>query len=149
MLFALCLFSAAAPFAHGEAVKNKTCELSITARGGRAVTLSVEIADTWKSRQTGLMFRKSLEKNRGMLFVFNDETVRSFWMKNTYIPLSIAYIDKRGVIKEIHDMKPLDTSVFYPSRNPAKYALEVNRGWFKENNIGVGCKLNINGCLGK
>jgi len=95
------------------------------------------------------MFRKNLPSDAGMLFVFESEQRLSFWMRNTYIPLSIAYIDARGVIREILDMAPLDDSVTYPSRYPVKYALEVNRGWFASRGITPGCRVIFNGCLGK
>ncbi|MBN1534921.1 MAG: DUF192 domain-containing protein [Spirochaetes bacterium] len=95
------------------------------------------------------MFRKGLDKNRGMIFMYSSEEYLTFWMKNTYIPLSIAYISGEGVIHEIYDMKPLDTSIVYPSRLPARYALEVNRGWFREHGITQGCRVNLYGCFGK
>lgn len=104
-------------------------------------TAAVEIADTEDKRNLGLMFRNYLDSNSGMLFVFKDANKRTFWMKNTYIPLSIAYISDDGTINEIYDMKPLDISVVYPSRRPAKYALEMNKGWFDKHNIAVGCKV--------
>ena len=70
-------------------------------------------------------------------------------MKNTFIPLSIAYVDKHGVINEIYHMKPNDSSITYPSKYPAMYALEVNRGWFNKNKITKGNKIIFNGCFGK
>ena len=128
---------------------NRLCDISISAGNNRAVPLQVEIADTYDSRQTGLMYRRELKENSGMLFVFENESRLNFWMKNTYIPLSIAYIDKTGIIKEIIYMKPLDISLTYPSSVPVMYAIEVNAGWFKKNNITAGCRINLNGCLGK
>ena len=116
----------------------RTCDLRITTAAGKNIRVMAEIADTEFRRMKGLMFRESMQENRGMLFVFEHEQHLSFWMKNTYIPLSIAYIDRRGVIMEIHDMKPLDTSITYPSKNPAKYALEVNQGWFRKHAINAG-----------
>lgn len=100
----------------------------------------VEIADSDYKRARGLMFRKSLERDRGMLFVFEDERKRAFWMENTLIPLSIAYIDSKGIIVSIHDMQPLDKKVVN-SLSGAKYALEVNQGRFKELKIKPGMKL--------
>lgn len=128
---------------------SRTCTLRAIDRDGRAVALTVEIADTERLRMTGLMHRKELPRGRGMLFVFDREQRMNFWMKNTLIPLSIAYIDRDGVIREIYDMKPLDISVTYPSAAPALYALEVNRGWFGSNNISAGCKIAFDGCIGK
>ncbi|OHD63197.1 MAG: hypothetical protein A2176_11520 [Spirochaetes bacterium RBG_13_51_14] len=127
----------------------RLCELRIMDPGGRAVLLHVEIADTEELRVKGLMNRRAMDPDRGMLFVFDRELNVSFWMKNTLIPLSIAYVRGDGVISEIYDMKPLDVSVRYPSARPARYAVEVNRGWFERKNIGPGCRIIFNGCLGK
>lgn len=115
----------------------------------KTIPLKVEIAETNESRAKGLMFRKKLNENYGMLFVFNREEKLNFWMKNTYIPLSIAYINKSGIITEILDMQPLDTTVTYPSQKPSKYALEVSKDWFKINNISAGCRIKFDGCFGK
>lgn len=105
-------------------------------------TITAEIADTEESRALGLMNRKSMEDDHGMLFVFNEERKLSFWMKNTLIPLSIAYISKNGEIKEIHKMYPLDESSVSSSRS-VMYALEMNQGWFEKNGITVGDKISI------
>lgn len=146
---AFFLFQLNLNFYKDVSAKNRLCALSISNKISKAVSLHVEIADTYDSRQTGLMYRKNLDENSGMLFVFDNESRLNFWMKSTYIPLSIAYIDKRGFIKEILSMKPLDISRTYPSSVPAMYALEVNEGWFKKNNISAGCRIDLNGCLGK
>ena len=113
------------------------------------VSLKVEIADSPSEREKGLMFRYSMPDDRGMLFVFENERNLAFWMKNTFIPLDIAYISARGLINEIYRMEPLDYSKVYTSKKPAKYALEVNAGWFKKNGIKPGMKMDFNGCLGK
>lgn len=111
--------------------------------------MKAEMADTENLRLTGLMHRSALGANEGMLFVFEKEQMLHFWMKNTSIPLSIAYIDKNGRIIDILDMKPFDISITYPSSRKALYALEMNRGWFGNNNIMTGCKLILDGCIGK
>lgn len=101
---------------------------------------AVELATTPAERAKGLMFRESLPKNRGMLFVFEMQQPLSFWMQNTSIPLSIAYIDENGVIIDIIDMKPFDlTSI--PSSQPARYALEVNQGEFRRKGIRPGNRI--------
>ncbi len=105
-------------------------------------TITVEMADSPESRRSGLMNRKELGRDRGMLFIFEEEQKLSFWMKNTSIPLSIAYISKSGVIREIHDMTPFSQSPVYSSHS-VLYALEVNRGWFEENGISVGDRLQL------
>ena len=107
---------------------------------GESVPVQVEIADTDDERQTGLMGRTALAADAGMLFVFGQEQPLSFWMKNTLIPLSIAYIDDRGTIVDIQDMEPLDETS-HPSAAPARYALEVNQGFFEEHGIRVGDRL--------
>ena len=103
--------------------------------GGHAV--DVEIAATPESRQLGLMHRDSLGTNDGMLFVYPDGRPRGFWMKDTRIPLSIAYADKNGTIVRIKDMTPFSTERV-PSINPATYALEMNQGWFEANGVKKG-----------
>ncbi|QEN03244.1 DUF192 domain-containing protein [Thiospirochaeta perfilievii] len=105
--------------------------------------LQVEIAATDTKRAQGLMNRDSLGKNNGMIFVFDKERAVSFWMKNTLIPLSIAYIDKKGVILEIYSMKPLSTEPIQSKRSSILYALEVNEGYFKDNGIKVGDRVEL------
>lgn len=106
--------------------------------------LFIEIADTAIKRECGLMNRKHLSKNQGMLFRFNSPTFASFWMKNTYIPLDIAFLDDRGKILQIEPMAPLSTRPIY-SNHQCRYAIEVNHGWFKENGITVGSKIDGDG----
>lgn len=102
--------------------------------------LEIEIADTPLKRSLGLMYRKSLAPNSGMLFKFNKEKPLSFWMKDTHIPLSIAYLNKDGVIINIENMNPFSLDGV-KSMVPCKYALEVNQGWFEQNGIKAGDQL--------
>ncbi|MFQ5675950.1 MAG: DUF192 domain-containing protein [bacterium] len=113
---------------------------SITIDG---VDIEVEIVQDAKSRQLGLMYRDELAENRGMLFVFESPQILSFWMRNTYIPLDIAFIDANGVIVDIQHMEPLDESINYISSAPALYALEVNAGWFEKNNLKTGSQVQF------
>ncbi|MCX7679420.1 MAG: DUF192 domain-containing protein [Spirochaetes bacterium] len=129
--------------------ENKICRIGLKNAEGKTVFLDVEIADTEFRRRKGLMFRKNLPTNRGMLFIFDVDHHPSFWMKNTYLPLSVAFVDRSGVIREIRDMDPLDEKTIHSSRWPVRYAIEVNRGWFSAHNISPGCKVFFNGCLGK
>lgn len=99
--------------------------------------LFIELADTFIKRECGLMDRKHLHKDGGMLFKFHYPTFASFWMKNTYIPLDIAFLDDNGKILQIESMVPLSTKAIYSNRQ-CKYALEVNKGWFAKNGIMVG-----------
>ena len=113
--------------------------VTISASDGEEVKVRAEIADSPAEQQRGLMDRTALGKNRGMLFVFDGEQTLSFWMKNTLIPLSIAYMDSKDRIVDIQDMKPLDDEPpHYVSAEPAKYALEVNKGFFYERGVKVG-----------
>lgn len=110
--------------------------------------IHVEIAKTTEQQQHGLMYREALPKNEGMLFIFENEQPLSFWMKNTYIDLAIAYIDKNKVIVDIQEMKATNQMIVgeppsYPSAKPAMYALEMNAGWFKKNKIHTGQKFNF------
>jgi len=128
---------------------NQKCFIFIVSDDGTKIRLNAEIAVTHAEKEKGLMFRKSLNESEGMLFVFESEENLNFWMKNTYIPLDIAYIDKNGIINEIYHMKPLDVSVTYNSIKPAMFALEVNLGWFSRHKIKTGSKIEFNGCLSK
>ncbi|WP_299125328.1 DUF192 domain-containing protein [uncultured Winogradskyella sp.] len=101
-------------------------------------TLDIEIADNEYETQTGLMYRTKLKTNHGMLFIFPDEDFRSFYMKNTKIPLDIIYIDTNKTIVSVQkDAQPFDETSL-PSDSPAKYVLEINSGLFDEWQIKVG-----------
>lgn len=113
-------------------------ELTIEIKGHK---LTAEVAATDAARTTGLMYRRMLPENHGMLFVFPYASPQSFWMMNTYVPLSIAFIDESGAIINIADMKPLTTDT-HPSAKPAKYALEMNRGWFAKRGIMPGARVD-------
>jgi len=102
--------------------------------------LTAEVAASEPQRATGLMYRRMLPENRGMLFVFPYAAPQSFWMMNTYVPLSIAFLDENGTIVNIADMKPLTTDS-HSSTKPAKYALEMNQGWFAKRGIKPGARV--------
>ncbi|PID27410.1 MAG: hypothetical protein CR982_05555 [Candidatus Cloacimonadota bacterium] len=104
--------------------------------------IHIEIADNNYKRARGLMELDSLPKNSGMLFIFEKTDYLNFWMKDTYIPLSIAFIDREGIIVDIRDMEPLSLDEVISSK-PAIYALEMKRGWFEENDVLVGDKLEF------
>ena len=99
--------------------------------------IQVEVAKTPEERTHGLMGRRHLGKDEGMLFIFEREDYHGFWMKDTQIPLSIAFVDKEGQIVGIKDMKPLTLETHAPSQ-PILYALEMKKGWFSANGIKVG-----------
>ncbi len=104
--------------------------------------LTTEIASTGNQRYMGLSFRQTLQENEAMLFVYHAEQPLVFTMRNTLIPLSIAYISDQFVINEIHDM-PVGPNQTFPSKRNAKYALEVNQGWFERNNVKPGDTIKM------
>ena len=112
-------------------------EIALKIKGHK---LMAEVAASDSSRATGLMHRRMMPEHRGMLFVFTDAQPQSFWMMNTYLPLSIAFVDEHGVIVNISDMKPLTTDP-HPSSKPAKYALEMNQGWFARRGSKAGARV--------
>jgi uncharacterized membrane protein (UPF0127 family) len=105
-----------------------------------SVTLMAEIARTEKERQRGLMFRKEIKDGEGMFFIFQRDQILSFWMKNTLIPLSLAYISRDGVILEIRDLEPENLRPVVSGRS-CRYALEVPEGWFDRVGLGPGDRL--------
>ncbi len=111
--------------------------VELTIKNQRA---TAEVAATTPARTTGLMNRFSLKPNTGMLFVFSEPSQQLFWMKNTYVPLSIAFIDEDGRILNIEDMAP-QTETTHPSRGPAMYALEMKKGWFADRGIAAGDRV--------
>jgi len=102
--------------------------------------LRAEVANTEDTRRQGLMFRDRLGENTGMIFLYPETEVTAMWMKNTRIPLSVAFIDGGGHILNIEDMVPFSEDA-HGSRGPAAYALEVNRGWFSKRGIKAGDRV--------
>jgi uncharacterized membrane protein (UPF0127 family) len=107
-----------------------------------ADTVVAEVASTSEERAEGLMYRESVPDRTGMLFVFPDNQIRSFWMANTFIALDIAYMDPSFRVVDIIAMEPRVTES-YPSAAPAMYGLEVRQGWFSERDITVGAQAEI------
>jgi uncharacterized membrane protein (UPF0127 family) len=132
----------ASPETTGVAVPDETATVGINTTRGERVEVQVEIADEEDEQKRGLMERTALAEEAGMLFVFRGERPLSFWMKDTLIPLSIAYIDGDGGIVDIQDMQPLDESS-HPSAAPAQYALEVNQGFFEARGVQVGDEADL------
>ena len=102
--------------------------------------IKAEVAADFPSRGRGLMHRKSLAPNAGMLFVFDGAAIHCMWMKNTYIPLSVAFLDEKGAIINIADMQPHSEQSHCAAR-PALYALEMTQGWFAQRGIKAGARL--------
>ena len=105
--------------------------------------LLVEIAATPAERSCGLSFREQLPANHGMLFVYPDIGLREFWMKDTHIPLDLAYLAENGRIAEIHRMSPSDPNRRYRSGRSVAFALEVTGGWFEAHDVHVGDTITI------
>ncbi|HXJ52797.1 MAG TPA: DUF192 domain-containing protein [Burkholderiales bacterium] len=102
--------------------------------------IQAEVVSDPGTRAQGLMYRKSMAQNAGMLFIFDEPQVHCMWMKNTLIPLSVAFIDDRGAIVNIEDMQP-QTEDSHCAAQPVRYALEMNRGWFKARGVKPGSRL--------
>ncbi len=129
------------------------CDLQITdlairssTRGVESIIITTEIADTPASRARGLMFRQSLPEFAGMLFVFSGDHQNGFWMKDTSIPLDIAYLAGDGTVLEIVQGEPYSLEILRPSQ-PYRYALELNGGWFECYGFGPGDQVDIPGGL--
>lgn len=140
MLCGLCLLIPG--FVSSCTKKLNTQKLTITRSDNSTIIVDTEIAKTEEEKMFGFMEREKIPDGTGMIFVYEHDEKMSFWMKNTPHPLSIAYIDSTGKIRELHDMKPfcLDpvTSKVY-----CRYALEVPQGWFAKNNIKPGDMLDV------
>jgi len=141
LFFFLITFFPQEPWAQ----EGKKSLLPLTIKGK---TIKVEVAQTDREKERGLMFRERLGKDEGMLFIYEREEMIAFWMKNTRLPLSIAFIDKGGRIVDIQDMEPFSLEA-HPSAHPATYALEMNRGWFARAGIKVGDLVKIPSSLQK
>ncbi len=102
--------------------------------------ITAELATTPQSRTTGMMFREKTAPNHGMLFVFDIKAQQCFWMRNTPLPLSIAFIDDDGTILQINDMAPKDDAL-HCSQRPVRFALEMEQGWFERKGLAVGSKI--------
>jgi hypothetical protein len=112
-------------------------EITLTIGGHK---LTAEVAHTEATRTQGLMHRRMLPEHRGMVFVFGRIDRHAMWMMNTYVPLSVAFLDAQGVIINIADMAPHSTNA-HGATQPAKYALEMNLGWFQKRGIGPGARV--------
>ncbi len=113
--------------------------------GAAAPSLTAEVAESGNARQRGLMLRKSMPENRGMLFVFQERTNHSFWMHNTCIPLDMMFIDKDGLIAGIEENVPTMNDNTYSVGCPTTFVLEVNAGWSRAHGVMPGQKVEISG----
>ncbi|MCL2878928.1 MAG: DUF192 domain-containing protein [Treponema sp.] len=140
-LFLFVLFSGIA-CAGFSCSRLETVQLRIERKGKEPVSIRTELARTDAQLKLGLMHRKKLADGNGMLFIFDRDQVMAFWMKDTLIPLSIAFIAVDGRIVEIKDMAPLDLNTVFSSRS-VRYALEVPQGWFGRAGISPGDVLDL------
>jgi uncharacterized membrane protein (UPF0127 family) len=140
-LFLLTLIALASGCSARDAVTFGKAAVVLETSGGET-TVNVEVAVTERQRSRGLMFRKRLNDGEGMLFVFERDQTLSFWMKDTRIPLSIAFISSDGAILEIKDMEPHSLNPVRSSRS-ARYALEVPQGWFGRAGAAPGALVRI------
>lgn len=120
----------------------KKADIKIIRQEGTTINCNCELAIKPEERNYGFMNRKNIPDGTGMLFIFEHEQILSFWMKNTPHPLSIAFIDSRGKIRNIYDMKPFSLSSI-SSTVSCRYALEVPQGWFAKNNIKPGDSISL------
>lgn len=135
LLFSVTLLSCNQP-------KLPTTTLTITKADGSTVEVVAEIAKKAEDRNHGYMERKVIPDGTGMIFVFEKDQILSFWMKNTPHPLSIAYIDSKGKIRNIYDMTPFSLSSIV-STISVRYALEVPQGWYEKNNVKEGDYITL------
>lgn len=140
LLFFIILISATFLFARAKKLPVKN--ISISKSDGTIVNVSSEIAKTESERNHGFMERKKIPDGTGMIFIFEKDQILSFWMKNTPHPLSIAYIDSNGKIRDIFDMTPFSLSPVI-STVSVRYALEVPQGWYKKNGITPGDTISL------
>ena len=136
-LILIALLFACISLASCKSKKLPVKDIKIVRQDGTEFTVKAEIAEKLEDRNHGFMGRKTIPDGTGMLFVFEKDQILSFWMKNTPHPLSIAYIDSKGKIRNIFDMTPYSTASIVSTAS-VRYALEVPQGWYKKNGITEG-----------
>ena len=140
LALAACALLAAPMPASAQSPDGKPQSLPITTLKVGPHAVAAEVASTPDQRSLGLMYRFSLPADHGMLFVFPEPQPLAFWMRNTYIPLSIAFIDAEGRILNVVEMAPRSDAT-HPSRGEALYALEMRKGWFAERGVAPGARV--------
>ncbi|MCI6798045.1 MAG: DUF192 domain-containing protein [Spirochaetia bacterium] len=145
LIFVLAMFLLSASSCASKKMAETT--LVIKKADESTVSVKVEIAKTESERAYGFMNRKKIPDGTGMIFIFEYDMILTFWMKNTPTALSIAYIDKNGIIRDIFDMTPFSLAGVQ-STSSVRYALEVPKGWFQKNGIKPGDKVEISSLSG-
>ncbi len=135
--FFLSLLALAAGLSHAQ---EPQMELQRIKLGAGMHRIDAQVAQSPEQRQIGLMWRKSMPTNEGMLFIFEQPSQQCFWMKNTLLPLTAAFVADDGTIVNLADMKPQTTEP-HCSKQPVRYVLEMNKGWFAKKGIQAGAKL--------
>jgi uncharacterized membrane protein (UPF0127 family) len=138
-LLILLAYSLASLNAFGQGVP-QTQLPRITLNAGMHL-IQAQVAQDFEQRQIGLMWRKEMPQNEGMLFVFEQAAVQCFWMRNTLLPLTAAFVADDGTIVNLADMKP-QSDESHCSKKPVRFVLEMNQGWFAKRNIQAGYKLS-------
>ena len=136
---AFCVLLLVLPASQASANSPQT-DLPRMAMGAGIHRIEVQVAATPAQRQIGLMWRKDMPANEGMLFIFEQPSVQCFWMMNTLLPLTAAFIADDGSIVNLADMKP-QTTDSHCSSKPVRYVLEMNQGWFSKKGLGAGARL--------
>lgn len=136
------LLPPSAPAANKPEIKFRKGRLELAGQ-----TLAVEVAETPREHERGLMFRQSLAENEGMLFIFKDEVIRHFWMKNTFVDLDIAFFDSKKKFIEVYSVNGVRSVMEEPasvsSSVPALYVLEVPKGWFAKRKVKKGSEFRL------
>ncbi|TDS78223.1 hypothetical protein EDF71_112144 [Comamonas sp. JUb58] len=137
-----CALAAALPAAAQQAAPagEPQMQLARTELTAGMHRIHAQVAQTAREKEIGLMFRKEMPANEGMLFVFDRPGTQCFWMKNTILPLTAAFVSDDGTIVNLADMQPM-TEDSHCSSKPVRYVLEMNQGWFKQKGIAAGTKL--------
>ena len=135
-----CALFAASIHVHAQAPEEAQLNLPRTELRAGMYRIDAQVAARFHERQIGLMHRKSMPQHEGMLFVFESPSVQCFWMKNTLIPLTAAFVADDGRIVNLADMQPLDERS-HCSKEPVRFVLEMNQGWFKAKHIEAGSHL--------
>lgn len=146
VLFFVILFIAIAPEIFFQSVSllgKRKRKLTILNRNNKKIFVDTEIADSLSKKAKGLMFRKHLGEDQGMLFPFNKSSKPSFWMLGVSIPLEALFFSEDGVLVDIIKMNPGTNPLFYKPKQNAKYVLEVNQGFSEKNNITLNSKLSL------
>ena len=139
----LCMSAALAALAPGASWAQTAPQLDLARvkLGAGMYAIDAQVASSPEQRQTGLMLRKEMPQHEGMLFIFEQASMQCFWMKNTLLPLTAAFVSDDGIIVNTADMKP-ETTGSHCSAKPVRYVLEMNKGWFSKKGIKPGSKLS-------